>query len=75
MTEEDKVMERYGITRQTDTTFHFAGHNYQRFEDARTMQRTSVCYLLIFLDGYTQDFRADQMKKALLVVTSKVCGC
>ena len=34
MTREDKAMERYGITRQTNTTFHFAGHKYQRFEDA-----------------------------------------
>lgn len=34
MTEEDKAMERYGITRQTNTTFHFAGHKYQRLEDA-----------------------------------------
>ena len=34
MTEQDKAMERYGITRQTNATFHFAGHKYQRFEDA-----------------------------------------
>ena len=34
MTEEDKTMERYGITRQVHTTFHFAGYKYQRLEDA-----------------------------------------
>ena len=34
MTEEDETMERYGITRETNTTFHFAGHKYQRLEDA-----------------------------------------
>lgn len=34
MTDEDETIERYGITRQTNTTFHFAGHKYQRLEDA-----------------------------------------
>ena len=34
MTEEDETMERYGITRQTNTTFSFRGAQYQRLEDA-----------------------------------------
>lgn len=34
VTEEDEIMEQYGISCQTNTTFHFAGHKYQRLEDA-----------------------------------------
>ena len=34
MTTDDQTMEKYGITSQTNTTFHFAGHKYQRLEDA-----------------------------------------
>ena len=45
MTEEDKVIEQYGITRQINTTFHFAGHRYQRLEDALNFAKKNQ-YLL-----------------------------
>jgi len=32
--EESKTMDRYGVTQKTNITFHFAGHKYQRLEDA-----------------------------------------
>jgi hypothetical protein len=32
--EENKAVEQYGITQQTNTTFHFAGYRYRRLEDA-----------------------------------------
>ncbi|MBT7333316.1 MAG: hypothetical protein HN856_02965 [Gammaproteobacteria bacterium] len=35
MTEaEIRAMDQYGISQQTNTTFHFAGYRYQRLEDA-----------------------------------------
>lgn len=34
MTEDDETMQRYGITSETNKTFHFQGHKYQRLEDA-----------------------------------------
>ncbi len=32
--EESETMERYGITHETHTIFHFAGFKYRRLEDA-----------------------------------------
>lgn len=32
--EENQTMQRYGITQELKPTFHFAGHKYQRLEDA-----------------------------------------
>lgn len=34
LTEEDNILEKYGITREISSTFHFAGYKYQRLEDA-----------------------------------------
>ena len=35
MTDEQKLaMEKYGITSETKSVFHFEGHKYDRLEDA-----------------------------------------
>ena len=40
VTEEDQAKEKYGITQETETTFHFAGHKYQRLDDAIAYAKT-----------------------------------
>ena len=41
MNSEDKaLMERLGITAQSKTIFHFAGHRYERLSDAVNYAKT-----------------------------------
>jgi len=34
VTEEDRAMEKYGITQEPETMFYFMGYKYQRLDDA-----------------------------------------
>lgn len=41
MNSEDKaLMEKFGITVETKTIFHFAGHRYERLSDAVNYAKT-----------------------------------
>ena len=38
--EEEKLMERYGITSEQNTVYYYMGHKYERLKDALNYAKT-----------------------------------